>query len=127
MIRKLALIVDGDPIIRLVTSQVCEELGLAVETAGDAADCFDRLSGRGWEFSLVLMDPKLPCGSGRDTVAAIRGLPGASPDRLPIVALNGERMAWRRFREEHAAFDAVVDKPVMVSDLHAVLIALRLA
>jgi len=67
------LLVDDDRGLRHVLSELLQEAGHKVATAGDGPEALDTL-GEGADFDLVLLDIGLPSMNGLDVLARIRNL-----------------------------------------------------
>src|SRR5262245_25175326 len=67
------LLVDDDRGLRRVLSELLQEAGHKVATAGDGPEALDIL-GEGADFDLVLLDVGLPSMSGLDVLARVRNL-----------------------------------------------------
>jgi CheY-like chemotaxis protein len=67
------LLVDDDRGLRHVLSELLQEAGHKVATAGDGPEALDIL-GEGADFDLVLLDVGLPSMSGLDVLARVRNL-----------------------------------------------------
>jgi DNA-binding response OmpR family regulator len=64
------LVVDDEKNIRLTLSQALETLGMPIQTAGDGEEALQKL--RESDFSLVLLDLKLPGMDGLEVLRRIR-------------------------------------------------------
>jgi DNA-binding response OmpR family regulator len=67
---KKILVVDDEKNIRLTLSQALETLGMPVQTAGDGEEALQKLQDS--DFSLVLLDLKLPGMDGLEVLRRIR-------------------------------------------------------
>ena len=67
---KKILIVDDEKNIRLTLSQALETLGMPVQTAADGEEALQKLQDS--DFSLVLLDLKLPGMDGLEVLRRIR-------------------------------------------------------
>jgi two-component system, OmpR family, alkaline phosphatase synthesis response regulator PhoP len=67
---KKILVVDDEKNIRLTLSQALETLGMPVQTAGDGEEALQKLQES--DFSLVLLDLKLPGMDGLEVLRRIR-------------------------------------------------------
>ena len=70
MEKKKILVVDDEKNIRLTLSQALETLGMPVQTAGDGEEALQKLQDS--DFSLVLLDLKLPGMDGLEVLRRIR-------------------------------------------------------
>lgn len=103
------LIVDDDPMILNVVSEILQLEGYEVETASDGAEALDRLESS--HPSLVLLDMRMPVmdGWGFAGVLKQRGM------RVPILVMTAAQNA-RKWAEEIDA-DGYVAKPFELTDL----------
>ena len=88
------LLVDDNPMNRLVIRCQLEQLGCTVSEACDGQEAVDRLSGARLDVDLVLMDCHMPRLGGADATRQIRTHHDASA--LPIVALTATAVATER-------------------------------
>lgn len=112
------LIVDDNPVNRLVISAMLEQLGHRVTTLDNGAEAVSVLSRQ--DFALVLMDCHMP---GMDGYEATRHVRAATGERrgVPIVALTADagEVSVRRARD--AGMNTLIAKPIGVHDLAEVL------
>ena len=80
-----ALIVDDDPVIRLLARSVLEYAGVTVDEAVHGRDGLSACSRT--PYHLILMDVMMPEMDGFATCSAIRRLPGK--DQIPILIMTG--------------------------------------
>ena len=99
------LLVDDDRGLRHVLSTFLQEVGHAVETAGDGPEALDILRD-GSGFDLILLDIGLPSMSGLDVLARVRNL--ASPPLVIVMTADDtsetlleavKRQAYRYLRK----------------------------
>jgi len=79
---KKILIVDDEKNIRLTLSQALETLGMPVQTAGDGEEALQTLQDS--DFSLVLLDLKLPGMDGLEVLRRIR----VSWPKIPVIMIT---------------------------------------
>ena len=91
------LVVDDDPAILALVSEVLEEAGFNVLTASDGREAIDRFVDR--HPALVLLDLHLPILDGWQVQAKIREL-GA---KTPVIFMTGGSRARAEAEERHAA------------------------
>ena len=101
------LVVEDDPINRMVVERLIEKRGWPVLGVGDGfsalAEC------RNQPFGLILMDIQLPGMSGLETAERIRALPGWQT--VPMLALTARAGAEDRQSCLDAGFDGYCSKP----------------
>lgn len=109
------LVVDDDPVHRLVTASHLEELGVDVT---EAAGGFEALTlCRQRHFDAVLVDGYLPDLEGPETVRRLRTM---ERDELPaavILAVSADESAAARGRWTEAGADDLIAKPFHRGDL----------
>ena len=117
------LVVEDDPFIREVMSNLLEEAGVRhVETANDGEEGLERLTNGGEPISLALIDLQMPMMDGLECVRSMRAweakLPEASRRHTIAVAVSAnsedEGSAEAFFL---AGFDAVEPKPLSAERL----------
>jgi len=57
-----ALVVDDEPVVRMLYAEVLEAMGFKVDTAADAAQGLDRI--RGTPYNLIISDIRMPGMTG---------------------------------------------------------------
>jgi CheY-like chemotaxis protein len=115
------LIVDDEPVNRIVLARMVEHLGGAPVEAASGVEALDLLAARG--FDLVLMDIHMPQMSGLQAVERLRATPGPNRE-TPVVAVTGDTT---RELPEYVAlgFDGYQNKPISLSAVQAMLAARR--
>ncbi len=78
------LLVDDDPVARLLTSSVLAQHGFGVVEAASGAEAIEKFSAG---IDCVLLDAMMPGMDGFATCAALRRLPGGA--QVPILMLTG--------------------------------------
>ena len=118
-----ALVVEDNPVNRLLAVTLLESWGLQVLQAEDgqqALDAVARARQQGQPVQLVLMDLQMPVMDGHQATCALRRL--YSPAQLPIVALTAAALTSER---DHALAEGMNDfltKPVDPARLQATLV-----
>jgi two-component system NtrC family response regulator len=101
------LIVDDQKHIRFVLSETIAALGLKVETAADGETALAMVLER--DFSLALVDLKLPEMDGLEVLRRMRGI---APS-LPVVMMTADHRAeWIMEAQAHGAVDYIL-KPFL--------------
>lgn len=115
------LLVEDEPVNRLVARQILEQSGAEVEEAADGLDaleCAERS-----RFDTVLMDLHMPRMGGVEAARRLRErMPG-----LRILALTAGSTEEERLECREAGMDAFLTKPFDAEELIKVLEALRTA
>ena len=112
------LLVEDNELNREVATELLQQLGVTVETAGDGRQAVQKV--QAGAYDLVFMDMQMPVMDGLDATGAIRRLPGRT--RLPIVAMTANAMQSDRQRCLAAGMDDFVAKPIEPDALRAVLL-----
>jgi signal transduction histidine kinase len=110
------LVVDDDPVNRLVLGLLLEQLGAVITELPDASQLESHAAG----VDLVLLDEQLP---GLDGVSALRALRASGAAHPRVVACTGnadpaKHAAWRA-----AGAEAVLVKPIRLDQLQTLLTA----
>ncbi|MEN9904111.1 MAG: hypothetical protein RLZZ555_676 [Pseudomonadota bacterium] len=113
-----ALLVEDNEINQEVGQALLEELGLAVDLAGDGEAALERL--RQQRYDVVLMDMQMPVMDGLEATRRIRAMPGLG--QLPIIAMTANAMAGDRERCLQAGMQDHVAKPIDPKDLETKLL-----
>lgn len=111
------LVVDDNPLNRLLARRLLEARGLEVELAEAGAEAVAKAP---MGFDLILMDCYMPGVDGFEATQRIRALDGAVA-RTPIVALTASALASDIERALTATMDAHLAKPIDVTAMHEVL------
>ncbi|HET7865045.1 MAG TPA: ATP-binding protein [Burkholderiaceae bacterium] len=114
------LVVEDDPINRLVAADMLRHLGLTVVEANDGLEALQQLVRR--RFSLVLMDCSLPVLDGYTATVELRqrearqGLP-----RVPVIAVTANAFDRDSSAGREAGMDGFMSKPYTLDELVDVL------
>jgi PAS domain S-box-containing protein len=117
LLHGLVLVVEDNPVNRLVIQGLLARLGLTVALAHDGQQALQAISG-GARPELILMDLQMPVMDGYASTAAIRqwqsraGLP-----RTPIIALTADAFEEDRLRCLAAGMDDFLTKPIALDAL----------
>lgn len=95
------LVVDDEPMIRELMTEMLGGAGYTVDTAVDGIDAIERVRAAAGRYSVVLLDQSMPRLAGRAALRAIRAL----EPRLKIICFSG-------FPAAMEGADAVLEKPV---------------
>jgi PAS domain S-box-containing protein len=113
------LAAEDNPINRLVTVHMLEELGYATETAENGRQAVEAMARGGYD--LVLMDCHMPEMDGFAAAAEIRRREEVGGRRTPIVALTADALSGDAERCLAAGMDDYLAKPVTAERLAAVV------
>ncbi len=110
------LVVDDNPINRMVAVRLLQAMGVEVLEASGGAEAIEAV--RAFEPCLVFMDCQMPGMDGYEATKRIRALVGAE---LPIIALTASALDLDRSRAMAAGMSAHLPKPVTSADLRRCL------
>lgn len=120
---KTVLIVDDEPVNRLVLGRMVEYFGAHAVEVESAAQALEVLAAQ--VVDVVLMDIHMPLMTGIQAVERLRATPGPNAE-VPVVAVTGD--TTRTCREYIAlGFDGYANKPVSLADVERMLQASRTA
>ena len=111
------LIVDDNPINRLLPIAWLKRLGCETEESAGGTDALAKLATGG--FDVVLLDLSMPEMSGTEICRRTRAMPGGG--RIRIIAYTAHAMEVERQRYLAGGFDAVITKPVTIGALKDVV------
>ncbi len=103
------LVVDDNPINRLVAVRLLERCGCCAEVAIDGREALDALANR--RFDAVLMDCQMPEMDGFEATTQLR-LREAAGKHTPVIAMTADAMAGAAERCLAAGMDGYLSKPM---------------
>jgi signal transduction histidine kinase/CheY-like chemotaxis protein len=114
------LVVEDDPVNRLVAVEMLRHLGLSVVEAGDGLDALQQLVHR--RFSLVLMDCSLPVLDGFTATVELRQREARQGlTRVPVIATTAHALDRDASAGQEAGMDGMLAKPYTLEELSDVL------
>ncbi|HZR80630.1 MAG TPA: response regulator [Candidatus Binatia bacterium] len=116
--RLRVLLVEDNPVNRIVAMRMLAKLGCEAESAETGVDALEAIERR--RYDVVLMDVQMPVMDGLEATAAIRRRPDDVRD-VPIVAMTAHALEGDRERCLAAGMDDYVAKPVTIRALAEVL------
>ena len=112
------LLVDDDPVNRLVVDSLLREAGLHVALANDGIEAVELVARQ--PVDVILMDMQMPRLDGPDATRRIRQIPHAAT--VPIVALTANAFEQDRERCLAAGMDDFITKPIQAESLFAAVL-----
>ena len=114
------LLVEDNPVNRLIGVEILKTLGLHVKTADDGEAALAACATQ--PPALVLMDLQMPVMDGLETTRRLRSLQGDGRlPQFPIVALTAHAMDGDREQALAAGIDAYLTKPILIDALRGEL------
>ena len=106
-VNKHILVVEDNPINRMVAEGMLEQLGYRVSLAQNGKECL-KLN-RTHSYDLILMDCNMPVLDGFKTTRQLRSLPKTS--KIPVIALTANALNEHRKRCMEAGMNDHISKP----------------
>jgi len=113
------LVVEDNPVNRLVATRVIENRNHTVRTAANGAEALEMIEKE--QFDCLLMDVQMPVMDGFETTAAIRNRERGSGEHLPIIAMTARAMAGDQEHCLAAGMDGYLTKPIKAKDVFATI------
>ncbi|MDR3254324.1 MAG: response regulator [Synergistaceae bacterium] len=113
------LVVDDNPVNLSVAEGLLRRCGVNVETASGGQEAIEKASAA--EYDIIFMDHMMPDVDGLDATKAIRALGARHLDSV-IVALTANVVSDAREQFFLAGMNGFLAKPIIVSDLHDILL-----
>ncbi len=110
------LIVEESAVLRQLSLNMVEELGLIAQTANDIEDALKRMQDR--DFDIVLVEVKAPEAKAIARIETLRRATKASVRKIPIVAMSS---GIKRGPLLSAGADDILMRPFMIGELEAVI------
>ena len=108
MSAKRVLVVDDEPDVRSMYSDVLADAGFDVMAASSGEECLKTLNAADGRFDLVLLDVLLPEQTGYDVLDVIR----AAWSELPVVLVSGKVDKLTRNALDALGAAEFLEKPV---------------
>lgn len=109
------LIVDDNPINRMVAQKTVMRWGIKSDLAENGREALEMIGRK--DYDLILMDLHMPVMDGYEATRQIRMLPDKKYKELPVVALTGSDLVVRKDMISDAGINDTVLKPFMPMDL----------
>ena len=108
------LVVDDNPVNRLVACKMLDVLGHEAEEATDGKDALTKLGAA--HFDVVLMDVHMPVVNGVAATRELRATDGPNRE-VPVVALTADAVATNKELCREVGMDGFLSKPFSTEDL----------
>jgi CheY-like chemotaxis protein len=105
------LIIDDDPVMLELFSQVLSDHGYEVDTAEDGEDGIKKIDAN--QYNLILTDIRMPKATG---IQVSKHIKKAKNNPIPVVGMSGT--PWLA---ENNVFDAFMSKPFLGKELLQVI------
>jgi len=113
------LVVDDNSINRMVAKGYLKKNGHQIDFANNGKEAVDSVKNN--HYDLILMDLQMPVMDGIAATKAIRDLPQADKNSIPIVAMTANAMAEDRKNCYEAGMNDFLSKPIDKTMLEVVL------
>jgi signal transduction histidine kinase/ActR/RegA family two-component response regulator/PAS domain-containing protein len=117
--RRRILLVEDNPVNKLLAVRLLEKRGYSVATAGNGHEALQALDREC--FDLVLMDVQMPGMNGFEATGAIRERERSTGSRLPVIAMTAHAMKGDEERCLAAGMDGYIAKPVRAEALYQLI------
>jgi len=115
------LIVEDNPINRMLVIKVLEKWGFQTDIAENGQIALDKYSEN--DYNIILMDLQMPVKDGYETTQDIRALKSAKKD-VPIIAMTAHAIKGERERCLAIGMNDFIPKPFNAAELREKLFAL---
>ena len=112
---KNILIVDDNPNMASLLSEMLEVFDYQSERAGDGDEALDKLNGGG--FQMVITDMRMPNMTGLELLKQVK----EQYPKMPVVLISGYAVGDMEAQQEGAKPDGFLAKPFMMSDVEKLL------
>ncbi len=105
---KKVLIVDDDPVVRILVGECLTAKGYEVSCADGASECFQSLATS--QPDVIVLDFYMPDMSGMEVLMKMRENPSLA--KLPILMLSADSGSEQILKDNNIKPDAFLQKPV---------------
>lgn len=112
-----ALVVDDDPLLRELLTDILDHFGISSESAADGLVALEKMKKK--KYEIVFMDWQMPNLDGVSTARVMRK--NMSYDSVPIVAVTANSSVAEQELCLNAGMDSFVAKPYKLTDIKSVI------
>ncbi len=116
--QRAILLVDDNDLNLEIETELLQEIGLSIDTAGNGQEAVDKIAGSPSDtYALILMDIQMPIMDGHNAARAIRNLPDPIRSHIPIIALSANAFDEDRRKSMESGMNAHMAKPLDMAAL----------
>ena len=115
---KKILLVEDEPMARLVNTQLLRDLGYSPDIAVSGEEAVSMSHSH---YDVILMDIGLPGMNGIEATQHIRAIEANNTNRATIIALTAYPIEEYREQCEQAGLDGIANKPITIARLRALI------
>ena len=115
MAKREILIVDDNPNMATLLSEMLEVLDLQSRVTNDGESALNLLDGE--EFALVITDLKMPRMSGTELLSAIKG----RHPNIPVIVISGYNVGSTEGQVVEGLANGFIHKPFKMTDIQSVV------
>jgi CheY-like chemotaxis protein len=112
------LLVEDNPVNRLVVTKILEKLGYLVRCVNNGQEALDEAQSS--RYDAILMDCQMPVMDGYEATRRIRAL-GGTNEKIPIIALTAHTSENERDKCIECGMDEYLRKPLRAEELTKIL------
>ncbi|MGN0701883.1 MAG: transporter substrate-binding domain-containing protein [Lentihominibacter sp.] len=115
---KRILLAEDNEINAEIATEILENFGLSVETAGDGEECIRMLSEKAaGYYDMIFMDIQMPRMNGYEAAKAIRRLEDPAKSSIPIVAMTANAFDEDKKNAFASGMNGHLTKPIEIPKL----------
>ena len=115
------LIVEDDPISRMVIEQLAIRKDWQVILAENGKEAVDAYRGYSFDIDVILMDGQMPVLDGYQATGLIRQLERLSGKHIPIIAMTAYALKGDREKCLESGMDDYISKPIDANTFYAIV------
>lgn len=115
--QRTVLLVEDEPVVRFVSREMLEKLGLTVHVASDGRQALDLFRQHRGAIGAVFCDVAMPGLDGWETLSELR----AMEPELAVIMISGYEESWVMSGEHEQLPQAFIKKPFEMADLKSAL------